>query len=127
VHDGWIRAVERLGEFRWESSLRTWLAGFVVNRVRERTRRDFRDVPGIDDAAPQEDVALREVASRVDLERVVAELPDGFRHVLLLHDVEGYTHEEIAELLGIVPGTSKSQLARARAAVRRALGRAAGG
>ncbi len=127
MHDGWIRAGERLGGFRWESSLRTWLAGFVVNGVRERARRDARELPGIDDAAPREDVALREVASRVDLERAVAGLPDGFRHVLVLHDVEGYTHEEIAELLGIVPGTSKSQLARARAAVRRALGRAAEG
>ena len=51
----------------------------------------------------------------------MALLPDGYRAVLVLHDVEGFTHEEIAEALGIVPGTSKSQLARARAAVRRSL------
>ena len=62
-------------------------------------------------------------ADRLDLERVIGELPAGFRHVLILHDVEGYTHDEIATLLDIVPGTSKSQLARARSAVRRALGR----
>jgi RNA polymerase sigma-70 factor (ECF subfamily) len=57
----------------------------------------------------------------IALERAVADLPDGYRAVLVLHDVEGFTHEEIGEVLGIVPGTSKSQLARARAAVRRSL------
>lgn len=123
VHDVWIRAVERLPTFRWESALSTWLGGFVVNAVRDRSRRDARELPGIEDDRPANDIALLQAADRVDLERAIAQLPAGFRHVLILHDVEGYTHEEIAVLLGVVPGTSKSQLARARGAVRRALGR----
>jgi len=127
VHDSWIRAVERLGDFHWESVLRTWLAGFVVNGVRDRTRRDAREPPGLDAPSPTDDASLRGVFDRVDLERAVAALPAGFRHVLILHDVEGYTHEEIAALLGIVPGTSKSQLARAHGAVRRTLGGKTGG
>jgi RNA polymerase sigma-70 factor (ECF subfamily) len=57
----------------------------------------------------------------VDLERAVAGLPPGYRHVFVLHDVEGYTHDEIATHLGITPGTSKSQLSRARATLRRVL------
>ena len=126
VHDGWIRAVDRLSGFRWESALRTWLAGFVINAARERFRRDIRETPSVDEQLPADDPALGGVFDRLDLERAVAGLPEGFRLVLVLHDVEGYTHEEIADLLGIVPGTSKSQLARARAAVRRALGRARG-
>lgn len=122
VHDVWIRAVERLPTFRWESALSTWLGGFVVNAVRDRSRQDARELPGVEDDHPANDIALLQTADRVDLERAIAQLPAGFRHVLILHDVEGYTHEEIAALLGVVPGTSKSQLARARGAVRRALG-----
>ena len=64
-------------------------------------------------------VALdRQDSTRMDLERAVASLPDGYREVLVLHDVEGYTHEEIAGLLGIDRGTSKSQLSRARRELR---------
>jgi RNA polymerase sigma-70 factor (ECF subfamily) len=58
---------------------------------------------------------------RVDLERAIAALPPGYREVLVLHDVEGYTHAEIGTLLGLDAGTSKSQLARARQAMRSAL------
>lgn len=126
VHDGWIRAVDRLSGFRWESALRTWLAAIVINAARERFRRDNRETPGADEWLPADDPVLGGVFDRLDLERAIAGLPEGFRLVLVLHDVEGYTHEEIAALLGIVPGTSKSQLARARAAMRSALGRAKG-
>ena len=59
---------------------------------------------------------------RVDLERSIARLPDGCRQVLVLHDIEGFTHEEIAALLGIEPGTSKSQLFHARRRLRASLG-----
>lgn len=123
VHDVWIKAVERLEDFRWESSLSTWLGGFVINAVRDRTRAERREVAPVEEHHPADDLVLLQAANRLDLERAIAELPPGFRHVLILHDVEGYTHEEIATLLDIVPGTSKSQLARARSAVRRALGK----
>jgi len=117
VQDTWIRATEKLRSFRWESSLATWLAGIVINRSREEIRRR--------DAEPQSSHDLAEplaagspVPERLDLERAIAKLADGYREVLLLHDVEGYTHEEIAQALEIEPATSRSQLARARSAVR---------
>lgn len=114
MQDTWLRATARLHEFRGEASLRTWLAGFTINCCRERWRRREATTPPPDEAVPP-------AADRVDLERAIASLPDGCREVLVLHDLEGYTHEEIAARLGVVPGTSKSQLSKARAALRAAL------
>ena len=121
VHDAWVRAVERLSTFEWRSTLRTWLAAFVVNGARERARRARQDAP-LDDLAAGDEGPLRGAIDRMDLQRALAGLAPGFRMVLVLHDVEGYTHDEIATLLEIDEGTSKSQLSRARAAMRRALG-----
>ncbi len=123
VHDAWVRAVERLGSFAWRSELATWLCAIVVNRAREMARQAGRDPgPPIEDLAiGTDDARLTGTFDRLDLERAIGTLAPGYRHVLVLHDVEGYTHEEIAGLLGIAEGTSKSQLARARAAMRRAL------
>ncbi|MBL8999014.1 MAG: sigma-70 family RNA polymerase sigma factor, partial [Gemmatimonadetes bacterium] len=115
VQDAWVRAVAGLGRFAWQSALRTWLSSIVVNCCRERwsARGDrFDDIP-LDASARADDPLLR-----VDLERALASLPTGYRTVLVLHDVEGYTHEEIAAQLGVEPGTSKSQLSRARRALR---------
>jgi RNA polymerase sigma-70 factor (ECF subfamily) len=123
VHEAWIRAAERLADFAGRSALRTWLCGFVVNCARELARsRDDRELPL--DAAPEpgaEDGELMGTFDRLELERGLRALPPGYREVLVLHDVEGYTHEEIAELRGVTIGTSKSQLARARGALRRML------
>ena len=128
VHEAWVRAASRLAEFRWDASLRTWLAAIVVRASHEVMRRDARaPIPLLDDRIAADDSRLRGVFDRLDLERAIASLPSGFRQVLVLHDVEGFTHDEIATLLDIVPGTSKSQLARARAALRRALGAPTGG
>jgi RNA polymerase sigma-70 factor (ECF subfamily) len=122
VQDAWIRGVSRLGTFRWESALPTWLSAIVVRVVFESRKRAERDADTdelTDEGA--DDSRLNGVLDRTDLERAIAALPRGYRDVLLLHDVEGYTHAEIAGLLSIADGTSKSQLSRARAAVRRAL------
>ncbi len=123
VHDAWVRAVERLAAFEWRSELRSWLCGFVVRCARELARDGGRHVgPAIEDLSlGAEDLRLSGTFARVDLERAVAGLPAGYRLVFVLHDVEGYTHVEIADHLGIAPGTSKSQLAHARAALRRVL------
>jgi RNA polymerase sigma factor (sigma-70 family) len=123
VHDAWVRAVERLAGFEWRSTLGSWLCGFVVRCAWELARDAGRHAgPAIDDLPlGGEDARLAGIFARVDLERAVAGLPAGYRLVFVLHDVEGYTHDEIAAHLGIVPGTSKSQLAHARAALRRAL------
>jgi RNA polymerase sigma-70 factor (ECF subfamily) len=121
VQEAWLRAAGSLVAFRWDSSLRTWLSGIVVNSWRELLRARRRDVAW--EEGPEAGGALGDpAAQRIDLERAVARLPEGFRAVLVLHDVEGFTHNEIGRLLGMEPGTSKSQLARARQALRRLLG-----
>jgi RNA polymerase sigma-70 factor, ECF subfamily len=124
VHDTWVRAVESLHRFENRSTLRTWLTGILMNCHRERERMRQRD-------AADDDVSIDDVIDpayacpldgsrfdRIDLDAAIAALPPRFRQVLVLHDIEGFTHEEIAEMLGLVPGTSKSQLARARSRVR---------
>ena len=122
THDAWVRAVERFGTFEWRAALRTWLSSIVIRCAHERRRATTRSTPGLEDfAAGAEDVVLQGSYDRLDLERAIAGLADGFRQVFVLHDVQGYTHEEIADLLDIEPGTSKSQLSRARRALRRAL------
>jgi RNA polymerase sigma-70 factor (ECF subfamily) len=124
--DTWVRAIAALSEFRWRSRLSTWICGIAVNVCREARRRDARDGQADGaaletslDAAPAAPPFDR--AARIDLERAIDRLAPGYREVLLLHDVQGFTHDEIGVLLGIEPGTSKSQLSRARAAMRAAL------
>jgi RNA polymerase sigma-70 factor (ECF subfamily) len=119
AHDAWVRAYVRLPDFQWRSELRTWLAGFVVNAARERQRAVA--TLDLDDSIAADDSALTGLYDRLDLTKALAALPSGFREVLILHDAEGYTHDDIAALLGIATGTSKSQLSRARAAMRRLL------
>jgi RNA polymerase sigma-70 factor (ECF subfamily) len=120
VQDTWVRAIERLEQFRWESRLSTWLIGIGMNLCRDRLRRSTRrgDVTlgGVDRTTGS---AHNE--ERIDLERAIAQLPLGYREVLLMHDVEGLTHVEIGERLGIAEGTSKSQLFFARRTMRRLL------
>ena len=126
-----MRAAPRLADFRWESALPTWLAGILVRCSQEARRSRSRS----EELDAWERVEEREARAhppdggrawrtRIDLERALAALPDGFREVLVLHDVEGYTHEEIAALLAIETGTSKSQLSRARSRVRALLAEA---
>jgi RNA polymerase sigma-70 factor (ECF subfamily) len=125
VQEAWIRASGRLSGFRWESTLRTWLIGITVNCARSRFRRHAgRTARDVDLASVAELPSPAPVSalSRIDLERAIAELPDGYREVVILHDVFGHTHDEIAEMLGLESGTSKSQLSRARATLRRWLG-----
>lgn len=122
LQDMWLRAIAGLERFAWRSSLRTWLRGIAINCWREGLR-DARRAPLrlVDDEEPVPALSAVSPLDVIALQRAVADLPDGYRAVLVLHDVEGLTHEEIADALGIVAGTSKSQLARARAAVRRSL------
>lgn len=129
VQMAWMRAVERLGTFRGESALRTWLAGIVVNCVRELARQKTRHASVSSETFDVLSTRAPVVQSslRINLERAIAGLPAGCREVLVLHDIEGYTHLEIGGLLGIESGTSKSQLFRARRALRSALEGALGG
>jgi RNA polymerase sigma-70 factor (ECF subfamily) len=120
LQETWLRAARGLGGFAWKSAFRSWVTGIALNQFRELARRNGRritEVEGDWEAA----VTAEDSAGRIDLERALELLPPGFRTVLVLHDVEGLTHEEIGERLGIGDGTSKSQLHRARKAMRRLL------
>jgi RNA polymerase sigma-70 factor (ECF subfamily) len=121
LQNTWFRAIERLSGFRWESSLKSWLTGIAINCWRELNRRAGR-IDAIQDPMRVEDLdelpRLNGTVGRIDLERAIAGLPEGYREVLVLHDIEGYTHNEIGYILGIEAGTSKSQLSHARRAVR---------
>jgi len=118
MQETWLRAARALGAFRWESAFSSWMSGIALNRVRElarKKRRSLVEVEGDWEVA----VSPSDAGRRIDLERALALLPPGFRTVLVLHDVEGFTHQEIGERLGITDGTSKSQLHGARRAMRR--------
>jgi len=116
----WIRAIEHLSDFRWESTLRTWLTGIAINCSREflRKRKRVQSREMVENVEGSQPARMNQRINLIDLERVIGNLPDGYREVLILHDVEGYTHGEISGFLGIEEGTSKSQLSRARKAVR---------
>ena len=122
VQEAWLRATQRLGQFRWEAAFSSWLAAIALNLAREALRRQSRrgeiEWPE-EEPAP---VAPVDRLESTDLERAIVGLPPGYRAVLVLHDVEGYRHEEIAQRLAISVGTSKSQLFHARRAMRHALG-----
>ena len=119
----WVRIVERLPTFAWRSSLATWMVGIAVNCAREWRRRGAGAHERADgDEAPAGGSFEDAMTAALDVEQALARLAPGYREVLLLHDVHGHTHEEIAELLSIAVGTSKSQLSRARRAARALLG-----
>lgn len=118
MQETWLRAARALGAFRWESAFSSWLSGIALNRVRELARKRKRSLTQVD-GDWEFGVPPVDAGKRIDLERALALLPPGFRTVLVLHDVEGFTHQEIGDRLGITDGTSKSQLHGARKAMRR--------
>lgn len=123
TQDIFVRAWDKLGTFRGDSAFGTWLYRLGVNVIlsHRRSRRADQLWFGDDAAlARAENPPARapHPAIRLDLDAAIARLPEGARRVFVLHDVEGWTHEEIAEQLGLVAGTSKSQLSRARVALR---------
>jgi RNA polymerase sigma-70 factor (ECF subfamily) len=128
TQDAFVRAWERLASFRGESAFSSWLHRLTVNVVflsRRAGRRRSRRVlvtgdPAALERAPAE---TAEPGVGVDLERALATLPAGAREVFVLHDVQGYRHEDIAEMTGIAVGTSKAQLFRARRLLREVLDR----
>src|SRR5260221_124410 len=127
TQDAFIRAWERLATFRGESAFSSWLYRLTVNEVllgrRSERRREQRIVTTPDPAALERRPDAEPASGALDLERAVAALPPGAREVFVLHDLEGYRHEEIAALAGIAVGTSKAQLFRARRLLREALNR----
>lgn len=123
TQDVFVRAWGKLRSFRGEAAFATWLHRLAVNVVLTDRRSAGRRGRRADTAAalgPRSEPAPR-VGLAVDLERAIAALPPGARAVFVLYDVEGYRHDEIAELTGIAAGTSKAQLHRARKLLREAL------
>lgn len=116
VQEVWIAAIRSLESFEWRSLLRTWLYRILFNKYSTYASRvlHVRQEPDIGHTHQPEYLNL-------DLEKAIQCLSQGYKEVLLLHDVEGYKHREIAEILGISEGTSKSQLSNARKRLRELL------
>ena len=126
-----LSAHRKLDSFRGDSALGTWLYRLATNQildhVRSRAARAGQVTDGMDDMSAFADASGHRLGDRaidrVDLERAIAQLPEGCRAAFVLHDVEGLEHQEIADVLGIAEGTSKSQVHKARLRLRALLGR----
>lgn len=123
AQEAFIQAWRKLSQFRGEAGFGTWLHRIAVNTVLAR-RRKRRPEDALEDSpdlrAPPDDPPARS-----DLEAAIVSLPEGARHVFVLHAVYGYTHEETGEMLGVASGTCKAQLHRARQLLIERLGEAA--
>ena len=121
-----IQLFRKAGSFRGDSAFSTWLHRLTVNQVLMHfRRRSVKNEKVSDDGEMPEQTVQgtsnpnkMPVVDRIALKNAIAELPNGYRNVFVLHDVEGYEHEEVARLLKISVGTSKSQLHKARLKLR---------
>src|SRR5215218_3119029 len=121
-----LAAHRKLDSFRGESALGTWLYRLATNlcldHLRSRAAKTSQLTGALDDEPGLADTGSRKLAERtvtkMDLERAMAQLPEGCRTAFVLHDVEGLEHREVAEMLGIAEGTSKSQVHKARMRLR---------
>jgi len=134
TQETFLQLHRKLTSFRGESAFTTWLHRMTVNIVLMRLRKRELPVVSLDrvilNGAPDEeigrsfgapDLAQRGVVDRLAIDRAVATLPPGYRAAYVLHDVQGFQHREIADMQGCTLGTSKSQLHKARRALRSAL------
>ena len=121
-----VHLFNKIGSFRGESAFTTWLHRMTVNQVlmhfrKRSTRSELTTVEGetpIQIVQGTENPNAMPVVDRIALEKAIQQLPPGYRTVFVLHDVEGYEHDEIARMLGVAEGTSKSQLHKARLKLR---------
>jgi RNA polymerase sigma-70 factor (ECF subfamily) len=127
VQDVFLAVFRKLDSFRGESSLGTWLYRLAMNvcldRLRSRGTRESKvtDAFDADDASnvgPPQPAGRLSPGAAIDLERAIAALPEAARAAFLLHDVEGFDHQEVGAILGIAEGTSKSQVHKARLRIR---------
>jgi RNA polymerase sigma-70 factor (ECF subfamily) len=126
-----IQLYRKIGSFRGDSAFTTWLHRLTVNQVlmhfRKRTVK-FEKTTEEGETPVQivmgtENQAKMPIVDKIALDKAIAQLPNGYRNVFVLHDVEGYEHEEVAKILGCSVGTSKSQLHKARLKMRKLLGK----
>jgi RNA polymerase sigma-70 factor (ECF subfamily) len=126
-----LAAHRKLDSFRGESALGTWLYRLATNlcldHLRSRAAKTGQLTGALDDEPGLADTGSRRLADRtvdrMDLERALAQLPEGCRTAFVLHDIEGLEHREVAEALGVAEGTSKSQVHKARMRLRALLGK----
>jgi len=123
-----LQAFQKIGSFKGESSVGTWLYRLALNHcldfVRSRRAKMTKVTETLDTEGAIEPTAPRDTpVARLDLDRAMQQLPPGCREAFVLHDVEGFDHKEVASLLGIAEGTSKSQVFKARAKLRALLQR----
>jgi RNA polymerase sigma-70 factor, ECF subfamily len=124
LQDIFLLAYRKMGSFRGESSLGTWLYRLAMNHcldvLRSRQARMGQQTDSLDDESAATPVATAAIGavSRIDLERAIGKLPPACRAAFLLHDVEGFGHQEVGAILGISDGTSKSQVHKARLRIR---------
>lgn len=132
AHDAFVRAWERLSQYRGESAFGTWMHRLAVNLVLERLRGDRRREARVTVARNDDhhhlmenaaDPSASDILDRVDLERAIAALPTNARMVFVMHDVEGFRHDEIAAHMQLAPGTVRAHLHRARQLLMRMLQR----
>jgi RNA polymerase sigma-70 factor (ECF subfamily) len=129
TQDAFVRAWQKIGQFRGDAAFGTWLHRLAVNvfLARRQVLKLERERRVDDDTAlaavPARGAGPDNAGTAADLESAIAELPPGARQVFVLHDVEGYRHEEIAGLMGVTVGTTKAQLHRARMILRECLAR----
>jgi RNA polymerase sigma-70 factor (ECF subfamily) len=118
IQEMWVVAASKLQYFRWEAKLKTWLTAILINLYKAEHRKSVRH----ESVELNDDLVATPVKENTievdDLEKAIANLPAGYREVIILHDVEGYKHKEIAKMLGVTEGTSKSQLFYARRMLR---------
>lgn len=120
TQDVFVKAWTRLDTYRCEARFSTWLRSLAVRAIIDGMRSDKRRRARQERAAPPRSTPPARMG-RVDLERAIGGLPPKARQVFVLHDIEGYRHDEIGEMLGIRPGTARGQLHRARQLLREAL------
>lgn len=134
TQDAFLQLFRKIGSFRGESGFSTWLHRLTVNIVLMRFRRKKHAELSLDESREAsesegrlpfdpgaDDLSLRGLIDRVNLSRAVEQLPEGYKQMFILHDVQGYEHNEIAEILGCSIGNSKSQLHKARLRLRQLL------
>jgi RNA polymerase sigma-70 factor (ECF subfamily) len=117
LQDGFIRVFSNMHQFKFEGSFEGWIRRVVVNAALKRLQKrkmHFQEITDRNEDAPRMDPYVYTHLGEAELMQLIQQLPDGYRTVFNLNVIEGYSHEEIAEMLGIQAGTSRSQLVKAR-------------
>ncbi|HAS43049.1 MAG TPA: RNA polymerase subunit sigma-24 [Microscillaceae bacterium] len=123
LQEMWLIMAQKLNSFQGKSTLNTWLTGILINVIREKWRK-----AGKEEALSEQEESYTEdiftegfSCTQFDLQNALVQLPYGYRQIIVLHDLEGYKHKEIGQILDIQEGTSKSQLFKARGRLRKLL------